>query len=84
MKVYSLLGFIDYEGSELVGVFGSVEDVLRCVESGKESWWYDQESWWYDQMGYVESEVGITVVGDKYEPLDVDSLIVYVEFQRGR
>ena len=75
MKVYSLLGFVDYEGSELVGVFGSVEDVLRCVESGK-------GSWWYDQMGYVGSELGITVVGDKLE--SVDSLVEYVEFHRGR
>lgn len=68
MKVYTLLGFFDYEGSELVCVFGSVEDVLRCVESGK-------GSWYYDQMGYIESEVGITVVGDKIE---------YVKFHYGR
>ena len=77
MKVYVLQGFTDYEGAELVGVFGSVEDVLQCVESGK-------GSWWYDQMGYIESEVGITVVGDKFKPLDVDSLVEYVEFHRGR
>ena len=77
MKVYVLQGFTDYEGAELVGVFGSVEDVLQCVESGK-------GSWWYDQMGYIESEVGITVVGDKFKPLDVDSLIEYVKFHRGR
>jgi hypothetical protein len=32
MKVYTLLGFTDYEGSTLVGVFGSVEDVLQCVK----------------------------------------------------
>lgn len=70
MKVYSLLGFMDYEGSELVGVFGSVEDVLRCVESGK-------GSWWYDQMGYVESELG-----DQIE--SVDSVLESVEFHRGR
>jgi hypothetical protein len=77
MKVYVLQGFTDYEGAELVGVFGSVEDVLQCVESGK-------GSWWYDQMGYIESEVGITVVGDKFKPLDVDSLIEYVKFHYGR
>jgi len=70
MKVYSLLGFTDYEGSELVGVFGSVEDVLRCVESGK-------GSWWYDQMGYVGSELGLTVES-------VESVVEYVEFHRGR
>jgi hypothetical protein len=70
MKVYSLLGFIDYEGSVLLGVFGSVEDVLRCVESGK-------GSLWYDQMGYVESELG-----DQIE--DVLEVVEYVEFHRGR
>ena len=70
MKVYSLLGFVDYEGSELVGVFGSVEDVLRCVESGT-------GSWWYDQMGYVESELGDQIDTE-------DSLVEYLEFHRGR
>jgi len=49
MKVYSLLGFVDYEGSDLIGVFGSVEDVLKCVREGK---------WYYDEMGYVESKLG--------------------------
>ena len=82
MKVYSLLGFVDYEGSELVGVFGSVEDVLRCVESGK-------GSWWYDQMGYVGSELGCGGAGQLYQCpaqwLDaVESLVEYVEFHRGR
>jgi len=47
MKVYSLLGFNDYEGSTLVGVFGSVEDVIECVKSGN-------GDWYYDDMGYVE------------------------------
>ena len=77
MKVYVLQGFTDYEGSTLVGVFGSVEDVMRCVESNK-------GSWFYDQMGYIESDLGITVVGDKFEPLDVDSMIEYVSFHYGR
>ena len=49
MKVYSLLGFINYEGSDLLGVFGSVEDVMESVKSRK---------WFYDDMGYVESELG--------------------------
>lgn len=49
MKVYSLLSFVDYEGSELEGVFGSVEDVLKCVEEGK---------WFCDDLGYVVSELG--------------------------
>ena len=49
MKVYSLLSFVDYEGSDLEGVFGSLEDVLKCVEEGR---------WFCDDLGYVESELG--------------------------
>ena len=49
MKVYSLLGFVDYEGSDLIGVFGSAEDVLKCVREGK---------WYFDEIGYVESKLG--------------------------
>jgi len=67
MKVYSLLGFEDYEGSELVGVFGSVEDVMRCVASSDE--------WFYDDMGYVVSELG-QKVGDVLECVE------YVKFSR--
>ena len=57
MKVYSLLEFVDYEGSDLVGVFGSVEDVMQCVEEGK---------WHGDDLGYVVSELGekIDVLGE--------------------
>lgn len=56
MKVYSLLEFVDYEGSDLVGVFGSVEDVMNCVEEGV---------WYCDNLGYVVSELGekIDVLG---------------------
>ena len=43
------MGFNDYEGSELFGVFGSLGDVIKCVEEGK---------WYCDQLGYVESELG--------------------------
>jgi hypothetical protein len=66
MKVYSLLEFIDYEGSELVGVFGSVEDVLKCVEAGN-------GKWHAHDLGYVESELG-----EKLD--DVLGKIVYVSF----
>jgi hypothetical protein len=66
MKVYSLLSFIDYEGSDLVGVFGSVEDVLKCVENGN-------GKWYGDDLGYVESELG-----EKIE--DVLGEVVYVSF----
>jgi hypothetical protein len=68
MKVYSLLEFVDYEGrtSDLVGVFGSVEDVLKCVESGN-------GKWFCDDLGYVESELG-----DKID--DVLGKVEYVSF----
>lgn len=69
MKVYSLIGFYDYEGSTLEGVFGSVEDVMKCLESGNGKGWY------YDDMGYVVSELG-----EKIE--DVLGVIEYVEFVR--
>lgn len=68
MKVYSLLGFVDYEGSELVGVFGSVEDVMKCVSKGS-------GKWFYNSMGYVESELGEEID-------DVPGVVEYVEFVR--
>jgi len=66
MKVYSLLGFVQYEGSDLLGVFGSVEDVMKCVES-------NDKGWHFDDMGYVESELG--------EKVDVLESVEYVEFK---
>ena len=66
MKVYTLLGFNDYEGSDLVGVFGSIEDVLDFVKN---------DQWFYDNMGYVESELGQHIV-------DVEGVVVYVSFTR--
>jgi hypothetical protein len=68
MKVYSLLGFLDYEGSELVGVFGDLQSITDCVESGN-------KDWHYDQMGYVESELGEQIE-------DVLEVVEYVEFER--
>jgi len=68
MKVYSLLGFLDYEGSELVGVFGDLQSLMDCVEFGN-------KDWHYDLMGYVESELG-----EKIE--DVLEVVEYVEFER--
>lgn len=51
MQVYSLLGFVDYEGSDLLGVFGSLEDLMQ---------FYGQSSSvrGFDQVGYVVSELG--------------------------
>jgi len=64
MKVYSLLGFVDYEGSDLIGVFGSVEDVLKFVRKGK---------WYFDEIGYVESELG-----EKVDVLEVIEYVSFV------
>ncbi len=64
MKVYSLLGFVDYEGSDLIGVFGSLKDVLKCVREGK---------WYYDEIGYVESELG-----EKVDVLEVIEYVSFV------
>jgi hypothetical protein len=66
MKVYSLIEFVDYEGSDLVGVFGSVEDVLKCVENGN-------GKWYCDDLGYVESELGEKI-------RDVLGVVEYVSF----
>jgi hypothetical protein len=67
MKVYSLLSFVDYEGSDLVGVFGSVEDVMKCVENSN-------GKWGCDDLGYVESELGVEI--------DVLGEVEYVSFVR--
>ena len=51
MKVYSVLRHVQYEGEDLLGVFGSREDALKFVESQSEDKKY------YD-FGVVESELG--------------------------
>ena len=65
MKVFSLLGFTDYEGSDLLGVFGSLKDLLAFVDA--EAAKYVEESRFskeralnlgFDQLGYAESELG--------------------------
>lgn len=60
MKVYSLVGFWDYEGMDLLGVFGSLESLMEFVESERESRNYDyrKETLGFDQLGYVVSELG--------------------------
>ena len=68
MKVYSLLGFNNYEGSDLVGVFGDKQSIMDCVES-------NDKGWHFDYMGYVESELG-----EKIE--NVLAVVEYVEFKR--
>lgn len=66
MKVYSLLGFVDYEGQDLLGVFGSLEDLQKfvCDERVRRSDLYSSyklESLVFDSLGYVESELGSKV-----------------------
>jgi hypothetical protein len=51
MKVYSVLRHMQYEGSDLLGVFGSREDALKFVDTQTEDRKY------YD-FGVVESELG--------------------------
>ncbi|CAB4175050.1 hypothetical protein UFOVP961_112 [uncultured Caudovirales phage] len=51
MKIYSLLGFTDYEGSTLLGVFASISDVMQYVKLNK-------DSWYYNDVGYIESKLG--------------------------
>lgn len=62
MKVYSLIGFVHYEGQDLLGVFGSLEDLMKFVESEREqckmSMYRREESLGFDELGYVVSELG--------------------------
>ena len=51
MKVYSLIGSMDYEGSDLLGVFASLDDLVKyqkSMDSGNR----------YDSYGYVVSNIG--------------------------
>jgi len=66
MIVYSLLGFNDYEGSDLVGVFQRIVDLQKVVQESK---------WYYDNMGFVESRLG-----EKID--DVLGVVEYVSFVR--
>lgn len=66
MIVYSLLGFNDYEGSDLVGVFHRLVDLQKVVQDDK---------WHFDDMGFVESRLG-----EKIE--DVLGRVEYVSFVR--
>lgn len=60
MIVYTLLGFYDHDGSELVGVFHQLEDLHKCVREGK---------WYFDNMRYVQSRLGekINYVSERVE-----------------
>lgn len=58
MKVYSLMGGFDYEGENLLGVFGSKEDMLQFIESRRRECGRRPETLGYDTLGFVESELG--------------------------
>lgn len=67
MKVFSLLGFVDYEGQDLLGVFGSLEDLMKFVEYERQGRsHYRPESLGFDNLGYIVSELGskIDVLGE--------------------
>ncbi len=66
MIVYTLLGFNDYEGSDLVGVFHRIVDLQKVVQDDK---------WHYDDIGFVESRLG-----EKID--DVLGRVEYVSFTR--
>ena len=67
MKVYSLLGFVDYEGQDLLGVFGSLEDLMKFLEVKRGSLGYDNVGY---SLGYVVSELG--------QPVDVLGQVEYL------
>lgn len=59
MKVYSLVGFWDYEGMDLLGVFGSLESLMEFVKVEREQYGRARpETLGFDRLGYVVSELG--------------------------
>lgn len=70
MKVFSLIGSYDYEGSTLLGVFGSLEDLKVYVAKESVRCGYSSRLG-YHQLGYVESELG--------QEIDQDEMIEYFD-----
>lgn len=69
MKVVTLLGFFDYEGFDLIGVFASVaeaKDYALNMDRG-----YKNRYECYDRIGYVVSELGKRIY-------DVPDEVVYI------
>jgi hypothetical protein len=52
MQVYSVLRHVDYEGQDLLGVFGSREEALVFAQARVDQW---------GSMGIVASELGQSV-----------------------
>jgi hypothetical protein len=67
MIVYSVLVFVDYEGSELLGVFGDRESALAFARSQPAH----QRHWAGYCLGVVACELG--------QPLDVLGTVEYVD-----
>jgi len=66
MIVYSVLVFVDYEGSELLGVFGDRESALAFAsDQAVSAPAFSACSW-----GVVACELG--------QPVDVDATVEYV------
>jgi hypothetical protein len=59
MIVYSVLRHIDYEGQDLLGVFGSLEQAQEFARGRLDRW---------SQVGIVESELGQPV--DFYQSVE--------------
>lgn len=66
MRVYSVLLSVQYEGEDLLGVFGSREEALEFVRSQE----YFQQRM-YGDYGVVESELG--------QPIDFHAMVEWVE-----
>ncbi len=66
MRVYSVLLSVQYEGEDLLGVFGSREDALEFVRAQE----YFQQRL-YGDYGVVESELG--------QPIDFHAMVEWVE-----
>ena len=63
MKVYSVLEVVDYEGSSLLGVFGSREEAVSFAQGQDGYGKYKEYSY-----GVVESELGQAV--DQYSDIE--------------
>lgn len=63
MKVYSVLKHVDYEGCDILGVFGSREEAMSFAKSHEHFGKYRDT-----EFGVVESELGQEI--DFYEMVD--------------
>jgi hypothetical protein len=59
MQVYSVLRHVQYEGQDLLGVFGSREQAVEFARGQRDQW---------SDVGVVESELGQSV--DFYDDVE--------------